>query len=123
MVKRGAGNCLVAGLIADVVRRVIQRFAMWMKGLDKRDEDLPSKMRVQVHHEAGAPDTEGGLEKVKCEGSSMWMLKYVGKTLLCLAVALTLIKLTRGDLESVDLLSMTVIAVSMGYPRKADPEV
>ena len=121
--KRVGGNWLVVGLIVDVVRHVMQRVAMWMKELDKRDEDLSLKMRMHVQNEVGAPDTGGGLEKLKCERSSVWMLKYVGKTLLCLAVALTLIKLTRGDLESVDLLLMTVIAASMGYPRKADREV
>jgi hypothetical protein len=121
--KRAARNWLVVGLIVDVVRSVMQRVAMWMQELDKRDEDLSLKTRMHIRNETGASDTGGGLEKGKCERSSMWMLKYVGKTLLCLAVALTLIKLTRGDLESVDLLLMTVIAASMGYPRKADREV
>jgi len=121
--KRVGGNWLVVGLIVDVVRHVMQRVAMWMKELDKRDEDLSLKMRIHVQNEVGAPDNGGWLEQLKCERSSMWMLKYVGKTLLCLSVALTLIKLTRGDLESVDLLLMTVIAASMGYPRKADREV
>jgi hypothetical protein len=121
--KRAARNWLVVGLIVDVVRSVMQRVAVWMQELDKRDEDLSLKTRMHIRNEKGASDTGGGLEKGKCERSSMWMLKYVGKTLLCLAVALTLIKLTRGDLESVDLLLMTVIAASMGYPRKADREV